>query len=123
MRVSRALVKKIAIASLIAILAALAILSGASKVALMPQDVEFFGRYGIAGIGLMGFGALQLMGGVGLLLAKTRFASAAVIAVTFIASLVLLILDGNVPVTIVTALATALLVFVMKISRAAKEAR
>ena len=107
---------KIALAILIVILTFLAVISGVTKIALMPQDVEFFGRYGFSNAMLIAFGAAQLIGGILLPLKKTRFAGATMIASTFLVSLVILLMDGNMPISIVTAIATLLLFVVMKMS-------
>ena len=105
---------KIAYAILLALLVFLAISSGAAKIALMQHDVEFFGKYGFSNTALVAFGAAQLLGGILLPFAKTRFAGATIVAVTFFASLVLLVLDGNLPVSAVTLVALLLLGAVMK---------
>jgi len=63
---------------------------------------------------LIAFGAAQLIGGILLPMKRTRFAAATVIACTFLVSLALLLIDGNIPVSIVTAIATSLLFVVMK---------
>ena len=55
-----------------------------------------------------------LAGGVLLVFSRTRFVGAAIVAVTFLVSLVVLLMDGNIPVSIVTAIATVLLGAVMK---------
>ena len=107
---------KIAFAILIVLLTFLAVFSAATKIALMPQDVEFFGRYGFSNAMLIAFGAVQLIGGILLPLKKTRFVGATMIASTFLVSLVLLLMDGNMPISIVTAIATFLLFLVMKTS-------
>jgi hypothetical protein len=107
---------KIAFATLLVILTFLAVSSGATKVLLMQQDVEFFGRYGFSNAMLMTFGAAQLIGGIMMPLKKTRFAGAAIVAGTFLVSLGILLMDGNVPVSIITAIATLLLFAVMKLS-------
>lgn len=99
------------------ILILLAALSGFTKVALMEQDVEFFSRYGFSNSMLVSFGLVQIAGAVLMVLMKTRFVGAAIVAITFLISLVVLILDGNVPVSIVTAVATLLLGVIMKQSR------
>ena len=80
----------------------------------MPEDVEFFGRYGFSSPLLIAFGATQLIGGVLMPFRKTRFVGAAIVAVTFLISLGILLMDGNIPVSIVTAVATLLLGIVMK---------
>ena len=105
---------KIASTLVLVLLIFLSILSGVTKVALIPEDVEFFGRYGFSSPLLIAFGATQLIGGVLMPIRKTRFVGAAIVAVTFLISLVILLMDGNVPVSIVTAVATLLLGVVMK---------
>lgn len=95
--------------AVICILVFLAVSSGATKVMLMPQDVEFFGSFGFSNPALMAFGAVQLVGGVMLVFARTRIIGAALVAVTFAISAVLLILVGNVAFTIATLIALVLL--------------
>jgi hypothetical protein len=105
---------KIASTMILLILILLAIFSGATKIALVQADVEFFGKYGFSNPMLIAFGATQLLGGVLMPFPKTRFPGAAIVAITFVVSLVLLLMDGNVPVSIVTIVATLLLGVVMK---------
>ncbi|MBT8110009.1 MAG: DoxX family protein [Gammaproteobacteria bacterium] len=107
---------KIAFPILLAILTALAVSSGIAKIVLIPNDVEFFGKYGFSDPMLIAFGAVQLTGGILLPWKRTRFAGSAVVALTFLVSLALLVVDGNIPVSIVTAIATLLLFLVMKSS-------
>jgi len=83
----------------------------------MQQDVDFFGKYGFSNPILMFYGAIQLIGGVLLPFKKTRFIGAAISAITFAISLVVLLLEGNIPVSIVTVIATVLLGCVMMRSR------
>lgn len=101
----------------IAILTFLAISSGITKVILMQQDVDFFGKHGFSNPILIFYGAVQIAGGVLLAIRKTRFIGAAVVALTFIISLVFLLLEGNIFVSIVTAIAICLLGLVMMKSR------
>ena len=105
---------KIASTIILVLLVLLAIASGISKIALTPQEVEFFGKYGFSNAILVAFGAIQLTGGVLLPFRKTRFAGAAIVAITFLLSLVLLLLEGDIPVSIVTLVALLLLGMVMK---------
>lgn len=102
---------------IIGILVLLAAASGLSKIMLMPQEVEFFGSYGFSNPILVAFGAVQLAGGVLMLLAKTRLAGAIMVAVTFLVSAVLLILAGNIPVAAITLVCVLLLVFIAKPAR------
>jgi len=96
------------------VLALLAISSGITKILLMPQDVDFFGKYGFTDPILIGYGIAQLLGGVLLMFTKTRFFGAAIVAATFLVSLVPLLVEGNIPVSIITVVATLLLGIVMK---------
>jgi len=99
---------------ILVVLIFLATSSGITKIMLMQQDVEFFGKYGFTNTLLVVFGAAQLIGGILLIIQKARFIGAAIVAVTFLISAVLLIMDNNIPVTIVTFIAVAMLGLVMK---------
>ena len=81
---------------------------------LTQQDVEFFGKYGFSNSILIGFGLAQLLGGLLMVFRKTRFVGAAIVAVTFLISLALLVVEGNTPVSIITLLATLLLGVIMR---------
>jgi len=70
--------------------------------------------YGFSSPILVAYGLAQLVGGVLLAFRKTRFVGAAIVAVTFLISLVILIIDGNVSVSVATIVATLLLGVVMK---------
>lgn len=102
---------------IVGILTFLAVTSGITKVMLMPQDVDFFGKYGFSNPVLMVYGAAQIIGGVLLPFKQTRFIGALIIAITFAISLVVLMLDGNIPVSIVTTIAIAVLGLVAMRSR------
>lgn len=101
-------------AIVLAILVFLAVSSGITKMLLMEQEVDFFGKFGFSDPALITFGLVQLIGGVLLVFKRTRFAGAAIVAITFIISLALLLLDGNVPMSIATLVATLLLGVTMK---------
>jgi len=99
---------------ILAILTLLAVLSGITKILLVQQDVDFFGKYGFSGPALIAFGLVQLLGGLLLVFTKTRFVGAAIVAVTFLVSLAMLLMDGNIPASILTLVAILLLGVVMK---------
>ena len=80
----------------------------------MPQDVEFFGNYGFTNPILIAYGAAQLIGGILLVIRKTRFVGAVIVAITFLFSAVVLIMAGNIPFTIFTLIAMLMLGVVMK---------
>ena len=92
----------------------LAMSSGVTKVVLMQRDVDFFGKYGFSNPILVTYGLIQIVGGVLMVFRKTRFVGAAVVAFTFLVSLAVLLMDGNIPVSIATMVATLLLLLVMK---------
>ena len=99
---------------IIALLVFLAVSSGITKIMLMQQDVDFFGKYGFTNPILIAYGSVQLIGGLLLIFKKTRLAGAILVATTFLVSLVVLLMDGNIPVSIVTAIATLLSGVVIK---------
>ena len=109
---------KIAYIAVLAILVFLACSSGATKIMLMAQDTDFFGKYGFSNAMLMAFGAVQLIGGVMIVIAPTRFLGAALVAATFTISLVLLVIEGSIGFAIVTCVTLVLLGLVMQQSRA-----
>lgn len=96
------------------ILIFLAVSSGITKIILMQQDVEFFAKYGFTSTMLIVFGASQLIGGILLIIQKTRFIGAIVVTTTFLISAVLLIMDKNIAAIIITFIAVALLGIIMK---------
>lgn len=109
-------IRKVVSIGVLILLIFLAVSSGITKIMLMEQDVEFFGKYGFTDPLLMGFGITQLVGGVMMTLGKTRFVGAALVAFTFIVSLVILALESNFMMAGITAIATSLLVSVMVVS-------
>ena len=99
---------------LLVLLMLLAISSGVTKIALMQQDVDLFVKHGFSNPILVAFGTIQVIGGLLLLPKQTRFYGAAIVAITFLVSLAVLLMEGDVPVSIATAVATLLLGIVMK---------
>lgn len=114
---------KVASWIILVILTFLAIASGITKIALMQQDVEFFGRYGFSDPLLILYGSVQLVGGALLPFPKTKFVGAAIVAITFVVSLVVLILDGNIPASVTTIVATLLLGMIMQQSWKLRETK
>ena len=98
----------------IAILVFLAVSSGVTKIALMEQDVAFFGAYGFTNPLLMAFGAIQLVGGLLLIAPKTRKVGAILVGITFAISAVLLFLHGSIIQGLVTCVALAGLAWVSR---------
>jgi len=86
---------------------------------LMEQDVEFFGQY--SNPILIVFGIVQFLGGILLAVPRTRVIGAIVVAVTFLVSLVVLVMSKNFPFAIITLICIGLLVGVVKLSERSKE--
>ncbi len=105
---------KIFLNVILVILVLLAISSGITKIILMQQDVEFFSKYGFTNPILISYGAAQLLGGILLILPKTRVAGAILVAITFLISAVILVLEGNIPVVIITLVFVLLLGVIIK---------
>jgi len=99
---------------ILAILVFIAVSSGITKIILMEQDVEFFGKYGFTNSILIAYGAVQLLGGILLVLPKFRIIGATLVAITFLVSAVVLVMEGNIPVTIVTLICVLLLGIIIK---------
>ena len=99
---------------ILVVLILLAVSSGVTKVMLMQQDVDFFGKYGFSNRVLITYGILQLVGGVLMVFQRFRFIGAIIVAITFLISLAVLLIDRNIPVSIATVVATLLLGVIMK---------
>lgn len=108
---------KIAFKVVLVVLVFLAVSSGITKIMLMDQDLVFFGAYGFSEAGLIAFGVTQLVGGILMVVPKVRMYGALIVAVTFVVSLALLLMDTNYPVAGITVFATVLLVWVAKSSK------
>lgn len=104
---------------LLCIVIFLAVSSGITKVMLMPQDVEFFGRYGLHGPGLIAFGAVQILAGLALISRRHRFLAAQVVSVTFAASALFLLLDGAIVMAGITLLVICILQYLAFSNRTA----
>ncbi len=100
--------------TIVVILVLLAVSSGIAKILLMEQDVVFFAKYGFSNPVLIAFGLAQLLGGLLMTVKRSRFAGAAIVAITFLVSLALLLIEGNIAVSIVSVVAMLLLGVVMK---------
>lgn len=107
---------KIVFNVVLAALVLLAVSSGVTKIMLMQQDVEFFGRYGFTDLLLIAFGCSQLVGGVLLAIPKTRVVGAIVVAITFVISAGVLFMAGKIPIALVTLVCVLLLVAIATVA-------
>lgn len=92
----------------------LAISSGITKIMLMQPDVELFGKYGFTSPILITYGLTQLLGGIFLVIPKTKAVGALVVNITFLISAVVLVMAGNIPLAIITVICVILLGIVIK---------
>ncbi|AKS46508.1 hypothetical protein SAMN05444287_1624 [Octadecabacter temperatus] len=99
--------------AVIGVLVFLACSSGAAKIMAMEHDVAFFGKYGVSRTMLICYGVVQFIAGALILLPRTRFFGAGVVAVTFALSLVMLVIEGSVGFSAITVLSLVLLGWVM----------
>lgn len=106
---------------ILAILVFLAISSGLTKIMLMQQDVDFFGKYGFSDPILIGFGLVQVLGGILLLVPKSRIIGALMVAVTFLISAAVLAMSGKLLMAIITTVCIALLGLFIKQSGKSKD--
>lgn len=73
----------------------LSVAAGAAKVARVPEEVAFLEQFGFSSVVIVLFGVVQIMGGLLLLVPRTRALGALVAGVAFSVSVVLLVADGN----------------------------
>lgn len=72
------------------------------KILRMPNEVEFFANAGLDERSVLGFGMIQLAGGLLLVMPGTRLGGAYVTAGAFLASAVMLLATGQVPFGLVS---------------------
>ena len=106
---------------ILAILFFLAVSSGITKIMLMEQDVVFFSAYGFTNPLLMVYGAAQVFGGLLLILPKTRVTGAIIVAITFVISLVMLVMAKSWLFVVITIISLLLLVMLIRDSLTSAE--
>ena len=104
---------KIIFLLLLGLLIFLSVSSGVTKIMLMPQDLNFFTQYGFSELTLQIFGAAQVVGGILLAIPSLRIFGALIVALTFVISMAILIVAGNIVMAAITLLVTLLLAIVV----------
>lgn len=79
----------------VGLLALLSLAAGGAKLALMPQEVQFFGQLGLSQIWLYPLGAIQVLGALACALPKTRRLGTSAIGIGFAISSIMLFLTGE----------------------------
>ena len=105
---------KIFFNTLLIVLILLAISSGITKILLMQQEVDFFGRFGFTNPLLIVFGSIQLLAGIMMAIPKTRIIGAIIVAITFLISATILFMDNNIPFAVVTLVFVIMLGYVVR---------
>lgn len=80
---------------IIALMVLLSIAAGMAKVMQVPQEVAFLQGVGLSTTLIVVFGLVQVLGGIGLVLPKTRIYGAVLSALAFTVSTVLIFIGGN----------------------------
>ena len=93
---------------IIAIIALLSIAAGLAKVMQTPQELEFLQGFGLSSALIVAFGLVQILGGVLLVLKKTRMLGAVLAASALVVSTVLILIGGNLAFGLVSILPIAL---------------
>lgn len=93
------------------LLTALSVMTGVVKLAQMEEEMALFRTIGFSDAVTMGFGALQLAGGLLLLPTRTTRTGAWVMAPTFLFATGVLLANGMIPFGVVSVLFIAMAVF------------
>jgi hypothetical protein len=86
---------KIVVAVVAVLLGLLSIAAGVAKIALLPDEVAFLSQFGFGTLLIAFFGTVQFLGGILLVIPRTRSPGALVAALAFGLSAVLLLVAGN----------------------------
>ena len=80
--------------AILSILILLGIAAGFVKIIRMPQELDFFQAVGLSELSLVLFGVAQFCGGVLLVFRRSRLAGAAISAIVFLASAIMVFITG-----------------------------
>ncbi len=86
---------KIAITALAVLLGLLSIAAGGAKLSLVPGEVAFLNQFGLTEGLIIAFGVLQVLGGVLLVVPRTRLIGSLICSFGFALSAGLLLAAGN----------------------------
>jgi len=89
--------------------------SGVSKIIQLPQEMEFFhGEMGFGASAIVLFGLVQLAAGILLVFGSTRTMGAAILALTFLISTVVIFMAGKIGFGVFSILPIVMAGFVIK---------
>jgi len=99
---------------LLILITLLAIAAGVAKVMQVPNEVAFFENLGLSTTLLLAFGVLQILGGILLVIPKTRVFGIGLTALMFLASAIMLFMSGTIPFALVSLLPVVLTLLLLK---------
>ncbi len=104
------------------VIALLSLAAGIAKVMQVPQEIEFLTGQGLSLNMIIIFGVVQILGGILLLVLKTKLIGAIVSLIAFAASAILVFISGNTIFGLVSMIPVAILIFIVYKSLGNKKA-
>ncbi len=101
------------ILALTIIIALLSLAAGTAKIMQTPQEVEFLTGQGLSLNLIMAFGIIQILGGILLLVPKTKLIGAVISLIAFTASAILVFSSGNINFGVISMIPVAILIFMI----------
>ncbi len=102
---------------LIAIITALGIAAGSTKVMLLPEEVAFFAKMGLNETMLILFGSFQLISAILFIIPKTCKTGAYILALTFGVSSIMIFFAGDIAFGLFSLLPITLILFLLKLKQ------
>ncbi len=92
----------------------LSIAAAVPKISQAPQEVQFFAAVGLPPLAVAVFGCVQLLGGVLLIIPRTRLWGALIAALAFLCSAIMLLMAGQMAFGLVSLVPAALAAAIAK---------
>ena len=99
---------------LLTVLVLMSLAAGVAKIMAMPQELDFLAHLGMSEMAVRCLGVIQALGGVLLVLPKTRKAGAVLAIIALVVSGLALFVSGNSGVGLITLIPIAIGVMVFK---------
>jgi hypothetical protein len=97
---------------ILAIVALLSLAAGAAKIMKAPQEVVFFESLGISLTLMVALGVVQAVAGVMALVPRIRKIGAAIAAICFVISAIMILMSGQIGFGLISLLPAALAVYI-----------
>ena len=102
---------------LLIILIVMSLAAGAAKIMMVEQEMAFFRQAGLATAAVFPFGLVQVAGGLLAIATKTRHIGVTLMAITFLASAIMLFVAGSIPFAVVSLIPAVLSAFLARRQR------